>query len=783
MPKNPHANFTPNFDGYSGQEPFRFWCQLALPLTYDDSLSYYELLNKVVNYLNHVIADVSAVEGNVGKLRDAFVELQDYVNEYFDELDVESELRNTLNNMALDGSFQEILLPLVEETVGTELGGVVEEQIDGVVERQIGDVVENQIGDVVAEQLPPILSEEIPESVTDWLDENVNPVGSAVIVDNTLKISGAAADAKITGEKLSDLSEDVKHITGSIGFHEWSKYTDKKYIDLSGDYASIVDGEFVESIGSGNVRYLIVEAIEGDVFTISTKGGGASRAYAFVANSGEILEVANASVTISAQIKVAPYNTKYLVVNDTQGTGEVYYGVTAKTLENRIANSFSFDAVDPSTKSITPNDDLNDFIVIGNYKKTGTTGAPANCPVGNSITFALKVMNAGLLNSYMQLLIPNAPSTGYIWYRIIGTSGGATSYGNWHKITDERVVETLTNDVEWLNNNAIKHNRTIITKNNVSTYFPNSSFNDAEPNSIYLIAEYLDMDETPVILDAPPGDQVFGVPVDQSQTPSSPVKKTGSIRGTLFTYYQDYDEDATGLTQIFIAYPGYKNYYGAISPSISFRVAYYENDEYHWSEWSKISERGVVHSGNGIVYGGEPYINNAPFTDLNDAPWNGIYHIDRNMNGSDESHTLGHHPIPGQSCMVVTMAFSPTFNHARTQIVYALNGKMFWRYEYLDHGQNWTRWYEVATIPSGSNIIYNKGALANGSDLNNIFENSIYMLNAQTNANYVHNPTSAKGFITIKQSGEFAMQTVESTDGNSYKRYSEDGGTTWSNWS
>ena len=71
MPLNPHANFTPTLEGYSGQGAFRFWCQTALPLTYDDSLSYYELLAKVVNYLNNTISDVSAMETNVGNLAEA----------------------------------------------------------------------------------------------------------------------------------------------------------------------------------------------------------------------------------------------------------------------------------------------------------------------------------------------------------------------------------------------------------------------------------------------------------------------------------------------------------------------------------------------------------------------------------------------------------------------------------------------------------------------------------------------------------------------------------------
>lgn len=40
--------------------PFRFWCNKILPVVYDDSLSYYELLAKVVDYLNKVIDQTNA---------------------------------------------------------------------------------------------------------------------------------------------------------------------------------------------------------------------------------------------------------------------------------------------------------------------------------------------------------------------------------------------------------------------------------------------------------------------------------------------------------------------------------------------------------------------------------------------------------------------------------------------------------------------------------------------------------------------------------------------------
>lgn len=49
--------------------------------------------------------------------------------------------------------------------------------------------------------------------ITNWLNTNVNPVGSAVVVDKTLTIGGAAADAKITGDNIAllDIPKRLAH--------------------------------------------------------------------------------------------------------------------------------------------------------------------------------------------------------------------------------------------------------------------------------------------------------------------------------------------------------------------------------------------------------------------------------------------------------------------------------------------------------------------------------------------------------------------------------------------
>ena len=63
--KNDPANFNPVVKIPTKVDSFRFWCQKVLPLVYDDSLSYYELLCKVVDYLNNTIDDVNTLGTDV----------------------------------------------------------------------------------------------------------------------------------------------------------------------------------------------------------------------------------------------------------------------------------------------------------------------------------------------------------------------------------------------------------------------------------------------------------------------------------------------------------------------------------------------------------------------------------------------------------------------------------------------------------------------------------------------------------------------------------------------
>lgn len=60
-------------------QTFRFWCQKVLPLVYDDSLSYYELLCKVVDYINELINADKIIVDNLEELEAELEEVQKFI--------------------------------------------------------------------------------------------------------------------------------------------------------------------------------------------------------------------------------------------------------------------------------------------------------------------------------------------------------------------------------------------------------------------------------------------------------------------------------------------------------------------------------------------------------------------------------------------------------------------------------------------------------------------------------------------------------------------------------
>lgn len=147
MSKDIDANFTPEQETTKEYKyklrPFNLFCAQNFPLIEEnfDALTTYQLLCKLNGYLNKIINNQNTVQDNVNiqnnnisALYNAYNQLQDYVNHYFDNLDVQEEINNKLDEMATTGVLQHII---------DEYFSLVTERINNL-EREVNDTLEEQ---------------------------------------------------------------------------------------------------------------------------------------------------------------------------------------------------------------------------------------------------------------------------------------------------------------------------------------------------------------------------------------------------------------------------------------------------------------------------------------------------------------------------------------------------------------------------------------------------------------------------------------------------------------
>ena len=82
----------------------------AIPLAFDESMSYYETLLGLLNYLQNVV--IPTVNNNadaVAELQNLYIELKSYVDDYFTNLDVQQEINNKLDAMVESGELTTII--------------------------------------------------------------------------------------------------------------------------------------------------------------------------------------------------------------------------------------------------------------------------------------------------------------------------------------------------------------------------------------------------------------------------------------------------------------------------------------------------------------------------------------------------------------------------------------------------------------------------------------------------------------------------------------------------
>lgn len=105
--------------------PFMRYCSAIIPTMFDDSLSYYEALCALNCFIQNNLVEVVNNNATVTQEYIALTnQLKDYMEHYFDNLDVQNEINNKLDEMVNNGTFELLFAKYVDpyfETINNDI--------------------------------------------------------------------------------------------------------------------------------------------------------------------------------------------------------------------------------------------------------------------------------------------------------------------------------------------------------------------------------------------------------------------------------------------------------------------------------------------------------------------------------------------------------------------------------------------------------------------------------------------------------------------------------------
>lgn len=158
-----------------------------------DALTNYELLCKVVDYLNKTIDNVDVLNDEIEEYIGKFNELKEYVDNYFDNLNVQEEINNKLDEMATDGTFYN----LINNELFTDINNNIVQNSEDIstLNQEMLDAVKTTDTNIVGMSM---LTQEVREAFTG---------GSTAVVGIDSVNTDNVSDNAITIYKLDDLLE------------------------------------------------------------------------------------------------------------------------------------------------------------------------------------------------------------------------------------------------------------------------------------------------------------------------------------------------------------------------------------------------------------------------------------------------------------------------------------------------------------------------------------------------------------------------------------------------
>ena len=213
-------------------------------------------LDWVIERVKKLTEDWAATLTEWNNTEEEWQQLYDYVHDYFANLDVQQEINTKINQMILDGTFATIATPIIENQVIT--------------------------------------------TTTAWLADHITQPTTPAI-DTSLTIAGAAADAKVTGDKFNDTNGMIYSLMNNT----------LPYYRISGQYINYADGKVLPYGGWSRTDFIPI-----DIYSrIICKSSSSSGYNAYYTDADENTFISAFTIRATDTELNVPSNAKYIRIS------------------------------------------------------------------------------------------------------------------------------------------------------------------------------------------------------------------------------------------------------------------------------------------------------------------------------------------------------------------------------------------------------------------------------------------------------------------------------------
>ena len=212
----------------------------TLPTAFTESLTYYEALAYFVKYLEETV--IPAINQNAAATRELqilFTELKNYVDTYFDNLDVQEEINNKLDDMVEAGTLQEIIAEYLNSRAIFAFDSVSDmvsatNLIDGSYARTLGYHAKNDGGGALY-KIRTIINDDVVDNMFIIEMDDDTLIGELICENVNIKQLGAVENA--------DITDIVEASLDKLGYANLSSGTYKCNISVTDDVYTKIQGD------------------------------------------------------------------------------------------------------------------------------------------------------------------------------------------------------------------------------------------------------------------------------------------------------------------------------------------------------------------------------------------------------------------------------------------------------------------------------------------------------------------------------------------------------------